>query len=294
MDKLRSMEVFTAIVDEGSLTGAAVRCDMSAVMAGKHLRFLEERLGARLLTRTTRRQRLTEIGSQYLEQCRQILALVRSAESGAEALRQAPRGLLRISAPVTFGTDTLAPLVPRYLDAHPEVSIDLVLNDRVIDLIEDGFDMAIRIGELEDSGLVARALRPYRMLICASPAYLQRRGTPTSPRDLAQHECLDFAHWNKQLRWRLQGDGDGAAIAASRFRSNNGRALKSVALAGFGLVMQAEVMLADEVADGRLVALLEDHLPPARPMHLLYPRDRQATPKMTTFIEFMLEHFGPQ
>ncbi|MDQ1830666.1 LysR family transcriptional regulator [Massilia scottii] len=294
MDKLRSMEIFTAVVDDGSFTAAAARFDMSAVMVGKHIRFLEERLGARLLARTTRRQSLTEIGEQYAEQCRSILAQVRAAESGAEAMRLAPRGRLRISAPVTFGSESLSPLLPSYLARHPEVSLDLELNDRLVDVVDDGYDAAIRIGELDDSGMIARRLRPYRMLICASPDYLARHGEPRVPADLADHECLDFMHWKKLVRWRLGDDDGGAPARASRFRSNNGQALKQAALAGFGIVMQAQVMLAQEVAAGRLVSLLEAHIPAPRTMHIMYPRDRQATPKLTTFVDFLLEHFGPQ
>jgi len=290
MDKLRSMEIFVATVDDGSFTAAAARFDMSAVMVGKHIAFLEERLGARLLTRTTRRQSLTEIGEQYVEQCRVILAQVRDAESGAEAMRLVPRGRLRITAPVTFGSESLSPLVPRYLAAHPEVSIDLDLNDRTVDIVEDGYDCAIRIGDLDDSGLVARPLKAYRMMICASPDYLKRHGVPMVPGDLARHECLDFMHWKKLVRWRLRGDG--AEVKSSRFRSNNGQSLKQAAVAGFGVVMQAEVMLIEEVRAGRLVSLLEDYVPEPRPMHLMYSKDRQATPKLTTFIEFMMAHFG--
>lgn len=294
MDKLRSMEIFTAVVDEGSFTAAAARFDMSAVMVGKHIRFLEERLGARLLARTTRRQSLTEIGEQYAEQCRSILAQVRAAESGAEAMRAAPRGRLRISAPVMFGSESLAPLLPGYLAQYPDVSLDLELNDRLVDVIDDGYDAVIRISELDDSGMIARRLRPYRMLICASPAYLARHGTPRVPADLAQHECLDFMHWKKLVRWRLGNDDGEVAARPSRLRSNNGQALKQAALAGFGIVMQAEVVLAQEVAAGRLVSLLEAYIPQPRTMHVLYPRDRQATPKLTTFVDFLLAHFGPQ
>lgn len=286
------MEIFVAVADAGSYTAVAERFDMSAVMIGKHIVSLETRLGARLLTRTTRRQSLTEIGVAYCEQSRVILAQVRDADSGAESMRLVPRGRLRVSAPVTFGAESLAPLLPSYLDAHPEVAIDLDLNDRFVDLVEDRYDVAIRIGTLDDSGMVARALRPYRTIICASPDYLARHGTPHTPADLAQHQCLDFTSWSKMVRWRLR-DADGAdKPPASRLRTNNGRALKQAALAGGGIVMQAEVMLADEVTTGRLVPLLEAHLPKPRPMHLLYPRDRHATPKLTTFVDFVLVHFG--
>jgi DNA-binding transcriptional LysR family regulator len=290
MDKFRSMEVFVAVVDAGSFTAAAEAFAMSPVMVGKHIRQLEERLGARLLTRTTRRQSLTEIGRQYAERCRQILADVATAESGAEAMRTAPRGVLKLSAPVSFGSLQLAPAMADYLALHPEVSLELNLNDRVIDLVEEGYDAAVRIGMLDDSGLVARPLAPYRMQVCASPEYLARAGVPQTPDDLATHQCLDFTPWNKRTRWKL-ADAQGA-VPASRFRSNNGQALRMAALRGYGIVMQAEILLGEDVAAGRLVPLLERYLPPPLPMHLIYPRDRQPTPKLSTFIDFMLERFG--
>jgi len=293
MDKLRSMEIFVAVVDAGSFTAAAEAFDISPVMVGKHIRLLEERIGARLLTRTTRRQSLTEIGRQYAERCRQILADIQAAESGAEAMRASPRGTLKLSAPVTFGTHRLAPALADYLAQHPDVSADLNLNDRVIDLVEEGYDAAVRIGALDDSSLVARPLASYRMMICASPAYLERAGTPRTPADLATHQCLDFMHWNKRLRWRLNDPhADAPDVPASRFRSNNGQALRMAALRGHGIVMQTEILLAEDVEAGRLVSLLEDFLPPPRPMHLVYLRDRQATPKLTSFVDFMLERFG--
>lgn len=295
MDTLRSMEVFVAVADQGSLTAAAALFRMSPVMVGKHIGYLENRLGAKLLVRTTRRQHLTEIGAQYLEQCRQILAQVRAAETGAEAMRAAPRGKLKITAPVSFGSECLAPLLADYLDAYPEVSLDLNLNDRMVDLVEEGFDAAIRIGKLDDSGMVARPLRPYAMVICAAPAYLEKHGVPQTPDDLARHECLDFMQWARHLRWRLngkEGTSDGAK-AESRFRSNNGQALRVAALHGFGIVMQAEILMAGDIAAGRLLPILEEYVPAPRPMHLLYARDRQPTPKLTTLIECILQRYGP-
>ncbi|MGK5050826.1 LysR family transcriptional regulator [Janthinobacterium sp. RB2P8] len=295
MDKLRSMEIFVCVVDQGSFTAAADTFRISPVMVGKHIKQLEERLGTRLLARTTRRQSLTEIGQQYVEQCRQILASIHAAERGAEAMRTAPRGKLKITAPVSFGSERIAPLMAEYLTAYPDVSLELNLNDRMVDLVEEGFDAAIRIGALEDSGMVARPLRHYAMVICASPDYLARHGTPRTPDDLARHECVDFMQWSRHMRWRLSGKAarhDGAA-AESRFRSNNGQALRMAALHGFGIVMQAEILLADDIAAGRLVPLLQDYVPAPRLMHVLYPRDRHPTPKLTTFIDFLLERYGP-
>ena len=295
MDKLRSMEILVAVVDQGSFTAAAETFRISPVMVGKHIRQLEERLGTRLLARTTRRQSLTEIGRQYVEQCRQILAQIAAAETGAEAMRSTPRGKLKITAPVSFGSECIAPLMADYLAAYPDVSLELNLNDRMADLVEEGFDAAIRIGALEDSGMVARPLRPYAMVICASPAYLARHGTPRTPDDLARHECVDFMQWSRHMRWRLSGKEarhDGVT-PESRFRSNNGQALRMAALHGFGIVMQAEILLAGDIAAGRLVPLLADYVPAPRLMHVLYPRDRQPTPKLTTFIDFLLERYGP-
>ena len=294
MDKLRSMEIFVAVVDAGNFTAAANAFNLSPVMVGKHIAHLESALGARLLARTTRRQSLTEIGAQYVEQCRMILAQIAAAEKGAEAMRSVPRGRLKITAPVSFGTEWIAPAMTEYLAANPEVGLDLSLSDRTVDLVEEGYDAAIRIGRLEDSTMVARPLFDYAMAICATPAYLEKHGTPMTPDDLDRHECLDFMAWALNMKWRLQGQTGSRHNAPSRFRANNGQALRMAALQGFGLVMQAEVLLAQDIAAGRLVPVLCDYMPPARPVSLVYPRDRQATPKLTTFIDFIVGRFGPK
>ncbi|TWI64481.1 DNA-binding transcriptional LysR family regulator [Pseudoduganella lurida] len=293
MDKLRSMQVFVAAVDAGSFAAAAERCGMSAVMVGKHIRALEQMLGAALLRRTTRRHALTEIGRRYADECRAIFAQISAAESGAETMRAAPRGLLKVTAPVSFGSQWLAPALTDYLAVHPEVTVDLNLNDRTVDLVEEGFDVAVRIGALPDSGMVARPLQPYAMAVCASPAYLEQHGTPRTPADLARHECLEFTGWLPGARWKLKGDKDGRHVPSGRFRSNGTAALRMAALHGFGIVMQAELMLADDIAAGRLVPLLRDWLPAPRPMHLVYPRDRRAMPKLTTFVDFLLARLAP-
>ena len=293
MDRFESMAVFVSTVDKGSLSAAAEAFGMSAPMAGKHIRHLEERLGARLLTRTTRRHSLTEIGRAYLDQCRVILDQVRAAESCTQALRSTARGKLRINAPVTFGSVMLAPVLTQFLDQNPEVQVELTLNDRIIDMVDEGVDVAIRVGALADSGLVARALKPYGMVICAAPSYLQRMGTPQHPDDLVDHQCLGFTHWSRRGGWTLgRTDTPPRGWPVSRFQSNNGLALRMAALEGFGIVMQSSVMLGGDVAAGRLVAILQDHLPPPHPMHLVYPKDRQPVPKLSRFVDFMLAQFG--
>jgi DNA-binding transcriptional LysR family regulator len=293
MDRLVSMEVFVATVTRGSFTAAARAFRITPSMVGKHIRNLEERLGVRLLTRTTRRQSLTEAGRRYFERCVRILEEVRNAEAGAEALRAAPKGQLRITAPISFGALRLAPALANYLASYPEVSVELDLDDAVVDLVKEGYDAAIRVGKLADSALVARRLEPFRMIICAAPSYLARVGAPETPPDLIRHACLGFTLWRKYGGWTLVRTGlTPENSAACRFRSNNALALRMAALEGVGLVLQPETVLAEDVAAGRLVEVLSEYVPPPRPMSLIYPRDRQPTPKVTTFIEFVLRRFG--
>ncbi|MFD4839103.1 LysR family transcriptional regulator [Achromobacter sp. NPDC058515] len=296
MDRLLSMEVFVAVVELGSLTAAAARHDMSPAMAAKHIKGLESRLGLRLMNRTTRRQSLTEAGQAYFARCKTILADIRDAEQGAEALRSAPRGHLRITSSVSFGSFALAPAIADYLTIYPDVSVDLALSDMVEDVVASRFDLALRIGEPADSGLVARRIGLYQMIICAAPAYLERYGTPASPSDLAGHQCLDFSHWSRRTGWRLaagegEGEGDETGYPTGRFVSNNGQALRQAALAGFGIVLQPELLLADDVRAGRLIPILQPYWPAPRPITLLYPKDRQALPKLTTFVDFVVARF---
>ncbi|RDZ29608.1 LysR family transcriptional regulator [Lysobacter silvisoli] len=295
MDLLRAMAVFVSVADRGSFASAAQAQRLSAVMVGKHIRQLEEHLGARLLQRDTRKQRLTEAGAAFLEEARLALEQVRRAETVAERLQDhsRPRGRLRITAPLTLGTHAVAPVVTAFLRAYPEVSVDLALADRMSDLIAEGFDAAIRIGPLSDSDhLVARPLRPYRMIVCASPDYLRERGTPRSPSELPQHSCLNHLLWHPNTGWRFASLGGEPLRLSGRFASNHGEALRRAALDGCGILLQPEVLLAEDLAAGRLVPLFENDLPPPRPVHLLYPRDRQPPPKLSRFVEAVMEAMG--
>lgn len=297
MDKLRSMAVFVAVADTGSFAAAAEAENLSAVMVGKHIRQLEQHLGARLLQRDTRKQRLTEVGAAFLDDCRRILDQVRQAEAVAERLRDdaRPSGRLRVTAPLTLGGSAVAAVVAEYLQRYPEVSVELVLADRLSDLIAEAFDVAIRIGPLADSDhLTARPLRPYRMIVCASPDYLRRHGTPIEPAQLAEHNCLHHLLWHRNAGWRFEALSPEPLRLRGNFATNHGEALRRAAVAGCGIVLQPEVLLADDLASGRLVRLLEDQLPPPRPVHLLYPRDRQPLPKLSRFVELIMERMGPQ
>ncbi|GAB3259699.1 LysR family transcriptional regulator [Chitinimonas naiadis] len=292
MDLFDSMRVFVLAVDKGSLSAAALAGGMSPTMAGNHLQALEKRLGTKLLNRTTRRQSLTAFGEQYYLQCQEILRLVAETDTQAHATQAVARGLLRVTAPVSFGAEALMPALAAYLAQYPEVQLDLVLSDRTADLVEEGFEAAIRVGPLPDSGLIARPLAPYRMLICASPDYLARRGVPQSPAELAQHECLGFSY-STSLKWRLDGaKGTSVVPVAGRLKVNNGQALRVAALNGLGIVQQPAVLVEADIAAGRLVRLFADHELASRPMHIVYLPDRHGSPKLRSFIEFVVQRFG--
>lgn len=291
MDLLTSMQVFVRTVDKGSLSAAADACEMSPTMAGKHLRMLETRLGAKLLNRTTRRHSLTDFGESYYAQCQEILRLVMETEVQAQNHQVAPTGRLRITAPVSFGSEALIPGLANYLIQHPQVRVDLSLCDRTVDLVEEGFDAAIRIGALPNSGLVARSLAPYRMLACASPDYLARHGTPTRPEDLKEHHCLAFSY-SAGKPWHFQNHKDAHRVFVSgRLQVNHGQAMRTAALNGIGIVMQPAVLLKADVKAGRLVQLFQEYELPSRPMHLVYQPDHRS-PKLRSFIDFILKTFG--
>src|SRR5690348_1316812 len=293
MDRLVSMAMFVRVVDKGSLAAAAEEFCTSATMVGKHLRALEEHLGGRLLNRTTRRQSLTDLGREYYDRCKRILADVEAADGIADAMHAAPRGVLRVSAPSSFGNHALIAALPDFFERYPEVAIDLSLDNRIVDLVEERFEVAIRIGALPDSNLVARPLADYRMVVCASPGYLARHGVPERLADLSGHDCLGFSHWKIRDEWHLEGpQGRETVRVRGRFQANSGQALRMAALLGLGIVMQPEVLLAEDLGAGRLVQVLPDYATFARPMHVVYHADRYSNPKLRCFVDFVVERFG--
>ncbi|PTE10961.1 LysR family transcriptional regulator [Mesorhizobium helmanticense] len=293
MDRLQSMAIFVRAVERGSFSAAAEDFRLTGTMVGMHVRSLEERLGARLLNRTTRRQSLTDVGKLYYERCKQILGDVADAESSAARLQSVPRGRLRVMTPVSFGVHALAPACADYLSSNPEVAIDLVLSDRPIDMVEEGFEIMVRIGDLADSTMIARPLLPYRSIVCAAPAYLDRRGVPQRPDDLSGHVCMGFAHPVASREWRLQGpQGEISVPVSLALTVNNGEALRMAALSGLGIIMQPEILLDDDVRAGRLIPLLPDFLPLPKPMHVLTLPDRHPPPKIRSFVDFVVSRYG--
>lgn len=291
MDRLQRMGTFVLVAELGSFAAAAERTGLSPAMVGNHVRYLEARLGARLLHRTTRRQALTPIGRSYYDRCQAILRDVSDAEAAATESQAAPRGLLRVTAPVTLGITVLNGIVVDYLQQHPDVELELTLSDGVQDLLAGGFEVAIRVGEVTDPGVVARRLEPYRLTLCASPAYLRRHGTPAAPPDLGTHSCLDFTHSALRGRWTFV-DGT-VVVPRGRLRANSGETLRRAALKGLGIIFAPALLVHEDVAAGRLTPILEAFAPKARPMHLLTLADRRSPATVRTFAQFVLGRLGP-
>jgi DNA-binding transcriptional LysR family regulator len=295
MDRLQAMTVFVKAADLGSFAAAGVALNISSQMVGKYVNSIEERLGTRLLNRTTRRQSLTELGQQYYERCKIVLAEVDAADAIVHVQAAAPRGRLRINAPVTFGTYSLMPVISQYLEVYPDVQVDLTLNDRLVDVIEEGYEAVIRIGTLADSSLMSRRLRPYRLIACAAPAYLARCGMPATPEALADHDCLGFTYAARPSikEWPfMAGENQHIAQVHNRFQVNDSRAQLAAAREGIGIILGARMMLAEDLSSGRLVQLFPEYEVPALPVHLLFPGDRRLTPKLRSFVDLMVQMLG--
>ncbi|HDR2161344.1 TPA: LysR family transcriptional regulator [Enterobacter cancerogenus] len=293
MDKLRGMETFIAVVESGSFTLAAARLEMSAVMVGKYIALLESQLGTRLLERNTRRQSLTDAGRVYFDEAKRVLEQVAVAESSVERLRAAPAGTLRVTAPTSFGGCVIAPLTATFLQRFPEVRVELDLTNRRVDLVDEGVDLAIRIGDIHNDDLVAKYLCAYRMVICAAPDYLARYGTPQTPADLVDHLCLSHTVWTARNEWRLPGaEGEVRWKRDAVLRCNDGYGLRMAARAGAGLLLQPEVLVAEELASGRLVQVMGDYTPEPRPVNLLWRQDLRPLPKLTRFVEHVVQGVG--
>ncbi|GLQ99767.1 LysR family transcriptional regulator [Dyella mobilis] len=294
MNKLANMEMFVRVVESGSFAAAAEASRVSATMVAKHIGEIEHRLGARLLHRTTRRQQLSDVGRLYYERCKQVLAEVALAEASALELQASPRGRLRVLAPVSFGSHVLVPALNEYMVRYPEVSVELSLDNRRPNLIDGDFELGIHIGKVDEPGLVARPLRPYRRVLAASPGYLERRGQPAHPAQLSEHECLGLSYWRRFNQWRFVGPGGATCDVAvqGRFTANHGNALRIAALNGAGIVLQPEAVLADDLATGRLSPVLPAWALLPSPMYLIYAQDARPTAKLRSIIDFLLARFG--
>jgi DNA-binding transcriptional LysR family regulator len=294
VDRFVAMAVFAKVVESASFAAAARHFDISPAMVTKHIRRLEERLGVRLLNRTTRRVSATEVGQNYYERCLRILSEVEDAERAASDLQAAPRGLLRVTTSVSFGSHQLAPAIADYLVAYPDVSVDLILEHDYVDLVEERIDLAIRLGQLSDSSLIAKKLYAVEMVLCASPGYLAANGTPQQPRDLVKHNCLIYTYAARGT-WTFtdQKNGNAELIRISgRLLANSGDALLAFALKDTGIVLAPDYLVADELGAGRLIRLLPGYATQETPVYAVYPHSRCLSAKTRTFIDFLAARFA--
>jgi DNA-binding transcriptional LysR family regulator len=293
MDRLAEMEAFVEVVDRAGFTEAARSLGLSKSAVSKHVSALEARLAVRLLNRTTRRVSPTEVGLAYYDRARAVLAQAEEADSMVTAMQATPKGPLRVSAPVAFGVGQVAPAVAAFLCAYTEVDVQMVLEDRFVELVAEGYDVAIRIGTLADSSLRARRLAETRGLMVASPGYLAEAGVPRTIDDLNAHRLLHYSHLAGGNFWRLRGpSGEERQVrVGGRLTVNNGEALMKAAEAGLGIAQVPDFMLRGAVGAGRLVEVLPDRPADILGVHAVYPEGRFQQPKLRAFIDFMAERF---
>ncbi|AWM88199.1 LysR family transcriptional regulator [Microvirga sp. 17 mud 1-3] len=296
LDRVTSMQVFARVAALGSFSAAARALGLSQTMVTKHVAALEERLGIKLLHRSTRRLVLTEGGRHYLAAVERILAEIEEAEASAGLDRIEPRGTLRLNVPVTFGFREIAPALADFSRLYPDLRVDLGLADRYVELIEEGWDLAIRIGRLKDSSLVARKLAPCRLMVCGAPSYLERHGLPQSVEDLARHNCLGYTLSStiSADRWVFGADGDLVVPVKGNLRANNGDALLAAALAGQGLIYQPTFLVGDGLRSGALVRVLPDLPTYELSVHAVLPSGRQAPAKVRAVVAFLADRFAPE
>jgi len=294
MDTLEAMRTFVAVVERNGFTAAAATLGQSNVRVTRQVAWLEQRLDTRLLNRTTRRVSLTSAGAAYYQRCLQLLAEFDDIEATVGAQAQTPAGVLRVNAPVSFGIARMAPLLAGYRARYPQVAIDLSLSDRLVDMVEEGYDVAIRITASPAPNLIARRLADVQLLLCASPAYLDRMGTPGVPADLAGHQCLQYSYWTGGDTWRLQGlDGEHVVRVDGGLRANNGDLLREAALAGMGIVLQPDFLVGDAIADGRLRHVLPGYGVGSLGIHAVYTSRSHLAPKVRSFIDYLREAMSP-
>lgn len=290
MDRALELQVFCTVVDKGSFTAAVEALGMSKAAVSRHVGALEERLGARLLQRTTRRLSLTEAGRLFHPQAREILALLDAAEASVLSGAQEPSGTLRVNVPVSFGVQHLAPLWAGFMAAHPKVELDIVLNDRVVDLVEEGYDMAVRIARLESSSLVGRRLASTRMRLCAAPGYLETHPPIEHPADLAAHRVVAYSNFASGNEWRFDGpDGPVSVQTRAAARCNNGDSCRAIALGGGGVILQPSFMLYEDLRRGTLVEILPHYHSVELGIYAVYPSRKQLAAKVRALVDYLSE-----
>jgi DNA-binding transcriptional LysR family regulator len=296
MDRFLAVRTFAKVVELGSFARAAERLGLSTSAVSRQVSELESHLGARLLNRTTRRLSLTEAGQTFYEHSVQLLSDLEDAEASVRIAAAEPRGTLRLTCGVSFGMRYLAPALAEFGALHPALMLDLDLSDRIVDLVEDGFDLAIRIGQQGSQGMVSKRLGWTQIVCCASPEYLARRSEPIrTPADLAEHECLSYTNVGLPNTWHFNGKDGGTERVTVRIpprhRANNGQVLASLAVHGMGVVYEPDFIVAREIRAGQLVPLLPGYRPPRSPIAAVYPSRRHLSAKVRSFVDFLAERY---
>jgi DNA-binding transcriptional LysR family regulator len=293
MDKLTRMQAFAQVVAHGGFAAAARELSLSRSAVSKYVQDLERELGVQLLRRTTRVVSPTEVGRAYYERAKIILADVAEAEEAVSQLHSQPRGLLRVNAPMSFGTLHLGHAIADFMRANTEVTVHLALNDRFVDPIEEGHDVTIRIAQLPDSSLIARKIAPARLVLCASPSYLKAHKEPRKPQDLTVHECLHYGLASSGAQWKLTGANGVESVSISyRLCSNNGEILRDAALKGIGIALLPTFIVGRDLQSGQLRTVLSRFAPPPLAISALYAPSRHLTAKVRLFVDFLAKRFG--
>jgi DNA-binding transcriptional LysR family regulator len=293
MDRLQAMSAFVRVVEHGSFARAAERLDLSTSAVSRHVAELEAHLGARLLNRTTRRLSLTESGQSFYERCVQLLADLEEAEAAASASTAQPHGTIRVSCAANFALLHMAPAIGAFLDRYPKIRLDISLSDRLVDLVEEGYDLAIRIGNLGESNLVARKLGVTRLMVVGAPAYLKKHGRPRVPEDLAAHNCFTYEYLRVRGQWPFvdeQGRERWVRVGGS-LHSNNGELLARAAVKGIGLAYEPDFIVGADVRAGRLIPVLTEHTRREAGIYAVYPSRRHLSAKVRVFVDFLAERF---
>lgn len=291
MDTLEAMAMFVRVVERGSFSAVARELGTTQPTVSKQIRALEQRLGGRLIARSTRQLSLTDEGQRYYRQCREILSAVDSAEHSFQTGREAVAGPLRVASSVSFGRLQIAPRLQAFLQRYPEVTVDLLLSDQNVELVSEGIDVAIRIGELKDSSLIARHLGVTRRLMVAAPAYLQTHGTPQTSDDLSRHNCLLFNLLEDFDTWTFN-DGQSSVQVRGNVRSNNSEAIRQMVLSGLGISLSPSWLYRRDIEAGRVVQILPAYVPASLPINALLPANRRQSARVRAFVDFLAEAFA--
>jgi DNA-binding transcriptional LysR family regulator len=293
MDKLESLRAFVKVVQHGGLSAAARDLRLSRSAVSKYLIDLETELGVQLLVRTTRNASPTENGLAYYERVVAILSEIDEADAAVSSLQAEPRGVLRVNAPMSFGTLHLGTAIADFMEKYPDLKIQLVLSDELIDPVREGFDVTLRIADLSSSSLIARKILPAPRVICASPSYLQRRGTPQHPDELREHECLTYGHLATGHQWKLTGpDGDHWIQIPWTLCTNNAEVLRDAAVKGRGLALLPTFIAGDDLQTGALMTVLKEYKAPEISVYVIYSQTKHLSVKIRVFIDFLVERFG--